>query len=163
MRFDDPEVRQFLSRSMIMRMASLSPKGQPIIRCLWFVCQRERIYMFTGDGTPTGRGISIHPDVTILFDGERGPPSGQLLRMRGRAVYRRESGIVLRVMLAIIRKYFLTLPGLRNLWAHAGTVPAAARFYWEPWREARGRQLGLIIEVVPESFELVARCPGQAA
>ncbi|MBF8286541.1 MAG: hypothetical protein HW393_355, partial [Dehalococcoidia bacterium] len=55
MRFDDPEVREFLARSMILRLAALSPKGQPNIRCLWFVCQQGRIYIFTGETNPTSR------------------------------------------------------------------------------------------------------------
>jgi hypothetical protein len=42
MTFDDPEIRGFLARSMVLRLASLSPKGRPIIRCLWFVCQQGR-------------------------------------------------------------------------------------------------------------------------
>ena len=157
MRFDAPEVHEFLSRSMVLRMASLSPKGQPLIRCLWFVCQQGRIYTFTGELTPTGRSISVHPDVTLLFDGEGGPRSSRLLRVRGHAVYRRESGIVARVLLGLARKYFLTPPGLRNLLAHARKVPLAIRFYAEPGWEVRGQGVGLIIEVVPESFEFLPR------
>ncbi len=163
MRFDDPEIREFLARSMIVRMASLSPKGQPIIRCLWFVCRQGRIYTFTAETTPTGRGICVHSDVSLLFDGERGPRSSRVLRVRGRAVYRRERGLVARVLLRIARKYFLAAPGLRNLWAHAKTVPPAVRFYAERREEGRGQVVGLIIEVVPESFEFLPRSPGQAA
>ena len=163
MRFDDPEVREFLARSMVLRMASLSPKGQPLIRCLWFVCRRGRIYTFTAENTPTGRGISVHPEMALLFDGERGPRSNRLLRVRGHAVYRRERGIVARVLLGLARKYFLTPPGLRNLLAHASKVPLAARFYAERREEGRGQVVGLIIEVVPESFELLSRSPGEAA
>ena len=157
MRSDDPKVREFLARSMVLRMASLSPKGQPIVRCLWFVCQRGRIYTFTGEMTPTGRSISVHPDVTLLFDGERGPRSSRLLRVSGHAVYRRESGIMARVLLGLARKYFLTPPGLRNLLAHARKVPRAVRFYAEPGWEVRGQGVGLIIEVVPDSFEFLPR------
>ncbi len=141
MRFDDPEVREFLARSMIMRMASLSPKGQPLVRCLWFVCQQGTIRIFTTELAPTGRGISAHPDVTLLFDGERGPGSSRLLRMRGHAVYRRGRAIVLRVLLGLARKYFLTPPGLRNLLANARKVPLAVRFYTEPGWEERGKGL----------------------
>lgn len=163
MRSDDPEISEFLAHSMIVRMASLSPKGQPIVRCLWFVCRRGRIYTFTSQNTPTGRGIFVHPDVALLFDGERGPPSSRVLRVRGRAVYRRERGTVARVLLGIARKYFLAASGLRNLWAHAKTVPPAVRFYAERREEGGGQDLGLIIEVVPESFEFLPRSPGQAA
>jgi uncharacterized pyridoxamine 5'-phosphate oxidase family protein len=166
MRFDDPEVREFLARSMILRLAALSPKGQPNIRCLWFVCQQGRIYIFTGETNPTSRGISVHPDVALLFDGERGGPrSGRLLRVRGRAVFRRESGIVARVMLGLARKYFLTRPGLRNLLAHARTVPVTVRFYTEGWANVRkeiGRRPAMILEVLPESVEFLPRSPAKA-
>ena len=132
MTFDDPEVREFLAHSMILRFASLSPKGQPLVRCLWFVCQQGRMFLFTASNTPTGRSISVHPDVTLLFDGERGPRSDRLLRVHGRAVFRRERGIVARVLLGLARKYFVTPPGLRNMLAHAGRGPAAVRFYAGP-------------------------------
>jgi uncharacterized pyridoxamine 5'-phosphate oxidase family protein len=157
MRIDDPEVREFLARSMILRLATLSPKGRPNIRCLWFVCQRGRIYIFSGEAAATWRGISVHPDVALLFDGERGPRSDRLLRVRGRAVFRGESGIVARVMLALARKYFLTRPGLRNLLGHARTVPVFVRFYAQGWREERGKGLRVIMQVLPESFEFLPR------
>jgi len=162
-RFDDPEVRECLARSMILRLAALSPMGQPNIRCLWFVCQQGRIYIFTANTSPIGRGISVHPDVALLFDGERGSRSSRLLRVRGRAVFRRESGIAARVMLGLARKYFLTRPGLRNLLAHARTVPVAVRFYAQGWREERGKGLKAIMEVAPESFEFIPRGSVQAA
>ncbi len=162
MRFDDPEVREFLDHSMILRLAALSPKGQPNIRCLWFVCQRGRIYIFTGETNPTSRGISAHPDVALLFDGERGAQCDRILRVRGRAVFRRESGIAARVMLALAWKYFLTRPGLRNLLAHARTVPTTVRFYTEGRANVRkelGRAPAVILEVLPESFEFLPRSP----
>lgn len=162
MRFDDPEVRRFLSRSMIMRMASLSPKGQPLVRCLWFVCQQGRIRIFTSELAPTGRGISRHPEVTLLFDGERGPRSSQLLRLRGRAIFRRERGIVVRATLGIFRKYFLARSGLRNLLVNAGKVPLAIRFYVEPGWKERGKGLGIIMEVLPEEVAFIPRSPGPA-
>ena len=162
MRFEDPEVREFLARSMVLRLASLSRKGRPRIRCLWFVCQQGKIYMFTANTSPIGRGISVHPDVTLLFDGERGPQSGCLMRVRGRAVFRGESRIVGRVMLGLARKYFLTWPGLRNLLAHARTVPVAVRFYAQGWREERGKGLKAIMEVEPASFEFLPRSPAQS-
>ena len=56
MTFDDPEVREFLAHSMILRLASLSPKGQPLVRCLWFVCQQGRMFMFTASVTPKKPG-----------------------------------------------------------------------------------------------------------
>ena len=166
MSFDDPEVRELLARSMILRLAALSPMGQPHIRCLWFVCQQGRIYIFTGEASPTGRGISVHPDVTLLFDGERSPRSSRLLRVRGHAVFRKESGIVARVMLRLARKYFLTRPGLRNLLAHARTVPVTVRFYTKGWAKVRketGKPPAMILEVLPESFEFLPRRPAQAA
>jgi uncharacterized pyridoxamine 5'-phosphate oxidase family protein len=155
MTLDDPEVREFLARSMVLRLAALSPKGRPNVRCLWFVCRRGRIYIFTANTSPTGRSVSAHPDVVLLFDGEQGSGSTRLLRVQGRAVFRSESGIVARVMLGLARKYFLTQPGLRNLLAHAGKVPLALGFYALGWRDERGKGLKPIMEVMPESFEFI--------
>lgn len=166
MRIDDPEVREFLARSMILRMAALSPKGRPNIRCLWFVCQKERIYIFSGESSPTWRGIPARPDVALLFDDELGPRSNRLLRMRGRAAFRPEIAIVGRVLLGLARKYFLTRPGLRNLGAHVRTLPATVRFYAEGSAKARkelGRGPAVILEVLPESFEFLPRSPAPAA
>jgi hypothetical protein len=163
MRLDDPEVRELLDRSMILRMASVSPKGQPLVRCLWFVCQRGKIHTFTGEATPTGRSISVHPDVVLLFDGERGAPSSRILRVRGRAAYRRELGVVARVLLGLGRKYLLTPPGLRNLLAHARRVPLTVRFYAGPGWKVRGQGLGVVTEIVPERLDLIPRSPGQGA
>jgi hypothetical protein len=163
MRFEELEVREFLDHSMIMRMGSLSPKGQPLIRCLWFVLLKGRIYIFVTELSPTGCGISVHPNVTLLFDGERGAASGRVLRVRGRAAYRRDRGTVVRVLSRLARKYLLTPPGLRNLLAHARIAPLALRFYAEPgWRE-RGKGLGLIMEVEPKACEFLPSRPGQAA
>lgn len=151
----DPEVLAFLDHSMIMRMGSLSPKGQPIFRCLWFVRRKGRICIFVTELPPTGRGVGVHPEVTLLFDAERGPPMDRLLRIRGRASYRRDRGIVVRVMSRIALKYFLRPPGLRNLFAYRRKIPAALRFYAEPGWVQRGKQLGLILEVEPKACEFV--------
>ncbi|MBI2912886.1 MAG: pyridoxamine 5'-phosphate oxidase family protein [Chloroflexi bacterium] len=148
-----------------MRLAALSPKGRPNIRCLWFVCRQGRIYMWMQESTPPGRSISVHPDVVMLFDGEREPRSGRILRVRGRAAYPREMSIVWRVLMGLARKYFLTRPGLGNLLAHARTVPVAVRFYTKGWGDqglAKGLK-GVIVEVVPESFEWLPRSLAKAA
>lgn len=163
MRLDDPEVRELLHRSMILRMASVSPKGQPLVRCLWFVCQRGKIHTFTSEATPTGRSISVHPDVVLLFDGERGAPSSRILRVRGRAAYRRERSVVARVLLGLAWKYLITLPGLRNLLAYARRVPLTVRFYAGPGWKVRGQGLGIVTEIVPERLDLIPRNPGQGA
>ncbi len=163
MTLDDPEVREFLARSMILRLAALSPKGQPIIRCLWFVCQRGRIYIFTANTTPAGRSIAVHPEVALLFDGEQDQRSDRIVRVRGHAIFRGESGVGRRVMLGLARKYFFTWRGLHNLLAHARTVPVAVRFYAQGWREERGTGLKAIMEVLPESVEFLPRIPGRTA
>lgn len=163
MTIDSPEVREFLARSMVIRLAALSRKGQPNIRCLWFVCLGGRIYIVTANANPSLRGISAHPEVALLFDGERGPRPSRLLRVRGRAVFRGGSRIVGRVTQALVRKYFLAQPGLRNLLAHARKVPLFVGFYAQGWRDTRGwrdetgKGLRVILEVVPESFEFLPR------
>ncbi len=163
MRFDDPEVREFVGRSMVVRLAALSPKGQPMIECLTFICRRGNIYMTYQDNRPTGRAISVHPDVVLLFDGELGPRASHLLRARGHAVFGWEGRILARVVLGLARKHLLTRPGLRHVRANWRKIPRAIRFYAERGWEARGQGVARFLEVVPESFEWLPRSPAQAA
>lgn len=82
MRPDDVAVQEFLAHSMIVQVATLSHKGVPFLTPLWFVRDQGRLYMVTGQGTPTVRNIQTHAEVALLFDAEQARRSGRMLRMR---------------------------------------------------------------------------------
>jgi Pyridoxamine 5'-phosphate oxidase len=108
--FDDPAVRAFVGRSMIVEVATLSPKRRPFVTPLWFVLDRGAFCIMTAPGTWAGRNIQEHPAVTLLFNaGDAG--RSDVLRVRGTASCHR--GLPSwRVLLRIAAKYYLPPPGL---------------------------------------------------
>jgi hypothetical protein len=108
----DASVRRFLRRSMVVEVATLSAKGHPFVTPLWFVVDGGALYLTTGPETRAGRNVVGHPQVTLLFHGER-----RVLRMRGTGTCHR--GVPSwRVLLRAAAKYYVgprALPGeLRN-------------------------------------------------
>jgi general stress protein 26 len=147
----DPEVRDFLARSMIARVATLCPKGRPHMTPLWFVWDQGRIYMTSRDGSPAARNVSAHPAVVLLFDAERGPRPDRVLRIQGNATFRKERDLLRLVVRRQGRKYWFSLGGLRHLLSHPRQLPATVRYYTER-RENAG-----VIEVTPERAEFLKR------
>ena len=73
---------------------------------LWFATYRGALYLGTGHGSWVGRNVALHPEMTMLFGGERGHPPGPTVRLRGRAVC--ESGMLPWPVLArLMIKYYL--------------------------------------------------------
>ena len=81
----DPEVQRFLRQSIVVQLATLSPKGRPFVTPLWFVAHGGALYITTGPQSRAGRNIAHHPDVALLFRGDRGADPDRFLRMRGEA------------------------------------------------------------------------------
>ena len=149
MNLREERLQSFLRRSMVVRLATLSPKEQPHLTPLWFVQDGGRFYMATRAASPAARDISAHPDVVLLFHAERGRRPGQILRIRGTARLRKSLG--LRVQLRFAAKYHLSPGGLRNLLSNLGTLLVRVRYYGERTGEAG------TLEVTPERFEFLPR------
>jgi hypothetical protein len=108
----DAAVRGFLRRSLVVQVATLSPKLRPFVTPLWFVLHRGILYITTGPETWAGKNIQQHPAVTLLFSGERVRRSDQVLRLRGTATCHR--GLPSwPVLLRIVAKYYLSPRALR--------------------------------------------------
>lgn len=150
----DPEVRRFLARSMVARVGTLSPKGRPHLTPLWFVHDRGKVYMTSRDGSPAARNVSAHPAVVLLFDAERAPRSDRILRVQGRAAFRKDRSLMQRVVSREACKYWLGPGGLCHLLTHLPKAPLVMRYYAERQRDAG------IIEVVPERAEFLERVEG---
>ena len=146
--FTDPAVRTVLRRSMVVEVATVSPAGHPFMTPLWFVVDRDVVYITTGPGTRVGRNLVDHPDVTLLF---HDPSLPGALRLRGRGTcYQGLPGW--RVLLRILTKYYVgprALPlelrnarkwGLRRRYyaqvkggfGHLRVVPGAVEFLPAP-------------------------------
>lgn len=143
----DAVVREFLQNSMIVQVATLSQKGRPFVTPLWFVLHADALYITTGPGTRVGKNLGHHPEVTLLFSGERAGPPDRVLRLRGTATCHR--GLPSwSVLLRIAAKYYASpqalLVELRNAhkwglrsryygqvkggFGHVRVVPTAAEF-----------------------------------
>ena len=150
MRPDEPAVRRFLAASMIVRLATLSAKGRPEITPLWFVSHGGRIYMATGASSLAVRNVAANAQIVLLFHGERSQRSGQVLRIQGRANFRK--GIRHPAILRFAPKYYLSLGAIRDMLAHWRQVPLSRRYH-------RQTPEGGLIEVVPESAEFLPALP----
>jgi len=142
----DAAVRAFLERSMVVQVATLSPKGRPFVTPLWFVVHDGVI---TGPGTWAGKNVTQHPEVSLLFGGEAGEPD-RFLRLRGRAECHHSLpswGVLLR----IAAKYYASPRGLlvelRN--AHKWRLRS---LYYGQVKGGFGH-----IRVVPKSCEFLTR------
>lgn len=150
----DDAVWRFVRGSMIVEVATRSPKRQPFLTPLWFVDDGRTLYLTTGPESWAGRNIAQHPEVALLFRGERLRGSAQLLRLRGIATCHR--GLPSwSVLLRAAAKYYASpraLPvELRNLrkWS-------LRRAYYRQLKGGFG-----YIRVVPTSAEFLPRPSGE--
>lgn len=147
----DPEVRAFLRQSMVALVATRSANARPFMTPLWFVADGGTLFITTGAESWTGRNVSRHPDIVMLFTAERAGRTDRVLRLRGSATVRR--GLPpWRVLLRIAAKYYASPQALRvelrnrRKWrlrtryykeakggpAHVRVVPTAAEFLSQP-------------------------------
>ena len=145
----DPAVRRFLRRSMIVRIATLSPAGNPDIIPLWFVNYRGRIYMTTRSENPTVRDLMQNPEVVLMFDGDRGRRRGRVLRVCGRATFLTERHVLVPVFALSALRYYLSPGGMANTFRNRRKFAVRMRYY-----EERAGESG-VIEVVPETAEFL--------
>src|SRR5262249_32348967 len=98
---------------MVVQVATRSPQRRPFLTPLWFVIERGVLYLTTGPATRAGRNVLQHPEVVLLFSGERSRRRTGLLRLKGRATCHR--GLPsLRVLLRVAAKYYVPPGAVRG-------------------------------------------------
>jgi len=147
MKPDDPVVRHYLAHSMVMRLATISARGNASITPLWFVVDRGRFVAATGAATLAARNAGADARVMLLLDGEKAGRSELVLRMSGTAEVRKGLPPA-RVMARFAAKYYVAPRGLRSEFAHARQWSLRTRYY------AQGEAVLLAIE--PTHAELVS-------
>ena len=145
---DDRAVQLFIKRSMIVRIASLSPKGNADVIPLWFLADRGRIYMATRSENPVARDIMTNPEAGLLFHGERGPRKDRVLRIRGSAAWRTDPALLRRIQIRAAARYYLTPGGMWDTIKSIRKLPV-----WTRYHQERGG--GGLIEVTPETAEFL--------
>jgi hypothetical protein len=122
------DVRAFVAGSMVVQVATVSPRRQAFMTPLWFVDAGGVLYMTTGTGTRAARNVAHHPGVTLLFRGEHTGMSQRMLRMRATATCR--AGMPpWSVLVRIAAKYYLAPRALAVELRNAGKWALRMRYY----------------------------------
>lgn len=141
-------VKRFLRRAKVVHIATLSPAGNADLVPLWFVFFRGCVYMGTRAESAVVRDLIQNPEVALLFHDESGG-AGRVLRVRGRASFRRDGRFRFAVYPLAVFRYFLAPGGMRNALANRRKLALRGLYYRE-----RGGESGFI-EVVPDTAEFV--------
>ncbi len=149
----DPRIDRFISKCMVVRVATLSASGLPHLTPLWFVRSGGDFYMNARSASPAPRDVAANSDVVLLFEKERGR-STRTLRIRGRATFSPGKQFSPGILLRFARKYYLNRGGVADIARNLRTVPARLLYYRERAGEAGAMQ------VVPETAELIPLLAG---
>lgn len=150
MRPESERVRRFLSKSMIARVATLTPAGWPRITPLWFVTGSGAVHLTCRTDSPAARDVVANPDVAVLFQADKAAGSRSVLKLRGTAVFHASRQYSPDLLAKFALKYYLTAGGARSVVASLDTLPARLRYYKERAGEAG------TIEFRPEIAEFVS-------
>jgi uncharacterized pyridoxamine 5'-phosphate oxidase family protein len=148
---DDRQIEEFLQRCMVARIATLSRNGRPSVNPLYFIPYQGKIWLGTADWTLAARNVRADRRVSLLFNLERNPADGRVLRVSGQAIVRSDAAAVRQYGVREALKYILTLAGLRNWLGHLRQV--WLRRYYTAQSAQKGKTC--VIEVSPERFELI--------
>ena len=152
MSINDPDVRAFLRRAMVARIATLARSGRPSITPLYFNCVDGHIWLGTSSWTLAAREVSADPRVSVLFQHERNRHDHRILRVTGTATVRMDEAALRRRNRLMAFKYVLTPGGLLNhiLNLHLSQVVRRYR------AQSDQKGPGCVIDVTPERVEFLA-------
>ena len=151
MEADDPAVREILSRSMVVCIATLSHHDRPSIHPIYFILNNGKIWIGTPDWTVAVRNVKANPRVSLLFNIEQAPEDRRVLRVTGQANIRIDPETKRAYNLGVARKYILTPKALSNWLTHLRQV--WLRRYYTAQSKVKGEMC--VIEVTPAQFELL--------
>jgi hypothetical protein len=136
---------------MVARIATLSCNERPSVNPLYFIPYQGKIWLGTADWTLAAHNVRADWRVNVLFNLERSPADGRVLRISGQAIVRTDSATVRQYSLRVVLKYILTPGGVRNWLGHLRQ--AWLRRYYTAQSAQKGKTC--VIEVTPERFELL--------
>lgn len=157
MHLSDTEVARFLEQSYNVRLATLSPRGVPLITPIWFNIDGPEILIGTAVSTLSVRNIRTHPHVVACFDAEGRVGNQRVLRLYGSATVSEEM-LPLRLLPGLFSKYYLAPTALRSELAHARQQLLRLRYYAQQTGPALIRIRPKIIEFLPSAIH---REPGR--
>lgn len=143
---------RFIDRALIVRLATQSRAGMPLVTPLWFARDGAKIVIGTRRGSPHARNASANPSVVMTFGDRRGRPTRRVLRAFGtaRVAGYEEMGAWHKAKLAW--RYFLQPRSLMHWLRNWVKIGVRNRYYSE-------RTDPSMLEITLERTEFVAR-PG---
>jgi len=151
MNVDDPAVLNFVHRSMVARIATLSHNGRPSITPLYFVYVKGHIWLSTADWTLAAREAKTDSHVSILFQIEQNPNDPRTLRIMGSANVRTDTKIIRTSNLRMALKCVLTPGSIRNRLSNRRLIPAEGRYHIQ----SAEKGVACIMDVTPEQAEFL--------
>lgn len=147
---DDPAAVDILRHAMVARIATMSRTGRPHVNPLYFVWGKGKIYLGTSDHTLAALNARANPRVTILFNIESEPHDRRVLRIRGRATVRTDSGLCRWYLRHDVWKYFVNWRGFKNAITHARLL-----FVVRSYLSSGSHDRMCVLEVLPDAAELL--------
>jgi hypothetical protein len=143
---------RFIDRSPIVRLATQSRAGMPLLTPLWFVRDGAKIVIGTRRGSPHARNASANPSVVMTFGDRQGRPTRRVLRAFGtaRVAGYEEMGPLQKAKLAW--RYFLQPASIVHWLRNWRRIGVRNRYYSE-------RTDPSMLEITLERTEFIAR-PG---
>lgn len=148
---DDADARRVMRRSMIGRIATVSPGGRPRITPLYFVLRGDHVWLGTVDWTRAVRNVEADARVSVLFQLERDAGERVAVRVKGRATVRRDAAAQRAYRLRVARKYVLTPGGIFDTLTHLRQMSLVRRYR----AASAARGASCVIDVVPEAVDLL--------
>lgn len=124
----DPAMHRFLAASYNVRLATLSPRGTPLITPIWFNLDGDEIVIGTAASALAVRNARANPQVVLCFDAEGLDGNSRVLRLHGTAVVRDE-WLPLRLLAKLVFRYYLAPAALRCEFAHFSQQRLRGRYY----------------------------------
>jgi uncharacterized pyridoxamine 5'-phosphate oxidase family protein len=143
----DPDLLRFLRKSMVARIATISPSGRPQLMPLFFFLHGGEILMNNAETSATVRNLRHNPDVEVLFLADRARDDRRCLRVRGKATFVQDPALLRQIGLQAIAKYYASPAAIASTLRHLGRLPAMVRY--------RGERTSGFIRVTPTSWEFL--------
>lgn len=126
-----PDQLDFVAKALTVRIATVSPKGVPMVTPLWFGHEGESIYLGTRRDSFHARHLLANPQAVLLFSDQRGRRTRRVLRVRSTAEVGPIGNLARRRLFHVTRRYYLSPKGLWHSLRNIGKFAKMRRYHGE--------------------------------
>jgi nitroimidazol reductase NimA-like FMN-containing flavoprotein (pyridoxamine 5'-phosphate oxidase superfamily) len=139
-----------MDRALIVRLATQSRAGLPLVTPLWFVRDGAKIIIGTRRGSPHARNAFANPSVVMTFGDRHGRPTRRVLRAFGTARVADYEEMTTMHKVKLAWRYFLQPASIVHWLGNWRKIGMRNRYYSE-------RTDPSMLEITLERAEFVAR------